>query len=147
MSYLEQLEKVLDHITSIGIYVIRRDTHEMLYFNDRVRAVAPAVRIGSVCHELWPDTCSNCPLLSIGDRESHTTVSYNDPFGGMVDITATRMLWAEGITGLYHNGRPAHAHKARAGAGVGPAADAAGDFVCLFNGHLCQPDQKPFFHG
>lgn len=97
MSYLEQLEKVLDHITSIGIYVIRRDTHEMLYFNDRVRAVAPAVRIGSVCHELWPDTCSNCPLLSIGDRESHTTVSYNDPFGGMVDITATRMLWAEGI--------------------------------------------------
>lgn len=60
-------------------------------------AVAPAVRIGSVCHELWPDTCSNCPLLSIGDRESHTTVSYNDPFGGMVDITATRMLWAEGI--------------------------------------------------
>ena len=97
MSYLEQLEKVLDHITSIGIYVIRRDTHEMLYFNDRVRAVAPDVRIGSVCHELWPETCSNCPLHSIGDQESHTTVSYNDPLGGMVDITAARMLWAEQI--------------------------------------------------
>ena len=89
MLYLEQLEKILNHITSIGIYVVRRDTHEMLYFNERVRAVAPDVRIGSVCHELWAGTCSNCPLLSIGDQESHTTVSYNDPFGDMVDITAT----------------------------------------------------------
>ncbi|NBI80182.1 response regulator [Anaerotruncus colihominis] len=97
MLYLEQLEKILNHITSIGIYVVRRDTHEMLYFNERVRAVAPDVRIGSVCHELWAGTCSNCPLLSIGDQESHTTVSYNDPFGDMVDITATKMLWAEEI--------------------------------------------------
>ena len=95
MSYLEQLEKVLDHITSIGIYVIRRDTHEMLYFNDRVRAVAPAVRIGSVCHELWPDTCSNCPLLTMGDQETNTRVSYGDPFGKVVDISATKFTWGD----------------------------------------------------
>ena len=44
MLYLEQLEKILNHITSIGIYVVRRDTHEMLYFNERVRAVAPEDR-------------------------------------------------------------------------------------------------------
>lgn len=97
MSYLEQLEKVLNHITSIGIYVIRRDTHEMLYFNDRVREAAPEVRIGSICHELWPNTCKNCPLRSIGDQQSHTSVSYNDPFGGMVNITATKMDWADEI--------------------------------------------------
>lgn len=48
---------ILDAIPMTGIYVIREDDHEILYFNKRVKEVAPNIQIGMICHEIWAGTC------------------------------------------------------------------------------------------
>lgn len=93
MERLESLEKILNHLGNTAIYVIRRDTHQILYFNDRVRAVTPTVQLGAICHEVWKGECDNCPLLTMGDRETNAAVSFGDAFGDVVDIVATKMEW------------------------------------------------------
>lgn len=86
-------KKILNHLGNTAVYIVRRDTHEILYFNDRVREVTPQVRLGAVCHELWRGACSPCPLTDIGERETNTVIGYNDPFGKVVSIAATKTEW------------------------------------------------------
>jgi len=80
-----------------AVYVIREDDHKILYYNKRVREVAPNIEKGMVCHELWKGTCDNCPLLYIGDKNEARSVNYDDPFGKAVEIAATRIMWEETI--------------------------------------------------
>lgn len=93
---MDSMEKVLNHLGNTAVYIIRADNHQILYCNDRVKAVTPSARTGMVCHEVWKGECRNCPLLSIGEKETNTTVNYGDSFGEIVDISATRMFWGEG---------------------------------------------------
>ena len=86
-------EKILNAMPETGVYVIREEDHGILYFNKRVQEVSPDVRLGMACHDVWSGTCKCCPLLAMGDRKESRSVSYNDPFGGVVDITATRTVW------------------------------------------------------
>lgn len=88
-------EVILDALEMTGIYVIREDNHEILYYNQRVKEVAPEIREGTICHELWAGSCSNCPLLGIGNKKTNRSINYDDPFGKAVDITATRILWED----------------------------------------------------
>ncbi len=88
---------ILDSLQMTAVYVIREDNHKILYYNKRVRDVAPNIELGMVCHELWEGTCGNCPLLYIGDKKEARTVNYDDPFGKAVEIAATRILWEDAI--------------------------------------------------
>lgn len=90
-------ENILDSLEMTGIYVIREDNHQILYFNKRVKEVAPDIQLGMVCHELWAGSCSNCPLLTIGNRKESRSINYDDPFGKVVDIVATRIMWQDEI--------------------------------------------------
>lgn len=89
--------KILDAFQTTGVYVIREDNHQIQYFNKRVQQVAPDIKKGMVCHELWKKSCINCPLRHIGDRERAQSISYDNPFGKSVKITATRLLWEDEI--------------------------------------------------
>ncbi len=93
----KEYELILDSLQMTGVYVIREDNHKILYYNKRVREVAPNIEVGMVCHELWKGTCDNCPLLYIGDKKEARSVNYDDPFGEAVEIAATRILWEETI--------------------------------------------------
>lgn len=90
-------EKILNAMPETGVYVIREADKSLLYFNKRVQEVSPGARLGVACHEVWAGSCNCCPLLTIGDRQESRSVSYNDPYGGVVDITATRTLWEGSI--------------------------------------------------
>lgn len=92
-----QYEMILDSLQMTGVYVIREDNHAILYYNKRVQEVAPNIRKGMVCHELWQGTCTSCPLHHIGDQKEARSVNYDDPFGKVVEITATRLLWEDTI--------------------------------------------------
>ncbi len=94
---IRDYETVLNSMQNIGVYVIREDNHQVLYYNGRVKDVYPDMRLGLVCHEIWKGVCSNCPLIYIGDRKEYKTINYNNPFGKIVDITATRIIWEESI--------------------------------------------------
>ncbi len=91
----ESLSKILNHMGNTAVYVIRRDTHELLFFNDKVNEITPDISLGKICHEVWKGSCSNCPLLTMGDQETNTRVSYGDPFGKVVDISATKFTWGD----------------------------------------------------
>ncbi|MBO5472182.1 MAG: response regulator [Lachnospiraceae bacterium] len=92
-----EYEKILDALQMTAVYVIREDNHKFLYYNKRVKEVAPDIQTGMVCHELWKGTCSNCPLLFIGDKKEARSVNYDDPFGKAVEIAATRIMWEDTI--------------------------------------------------
>lgn len=91
----ESYGQILDAMPGIGVYVIREEDHGILYYNRRFREVSPEIQPGTACHEVWKGSCDNCPLLTIGDRQENHTVSYNDAFGGVVDIVASRTRWKE----------------------------------------------------
>lgn len=80
-----------------GVYVVREEDRAVLYFNRRVREVSPDVRIGTPCYAVWAGACSCCPLLTIEGRQESRSSGYNEVYGGVVDITATRTMW-EGTT-------------------------------------------------
>lgn len=86
-------EVVLNSMRNIGVYVIREADHQILYFNQKVKDAEPDIRLGMVCHELWPGNCPNCPLLHIGDKKESTAVHYGSPFGNAVEVTASRIAW------------------------------------------------------
>lgn len=90
---IKEYEKILNAVPTTGVFVIREDNHEILYYNKRVKEVLPSVRKGKICHELGDYSCANCPLLTIGDRQENETVSYHNPFGEIVNITAVRTKW------------------------------------------------------
>lgn len=92
-----EYELILDSLQMTAVYVIREDDHRILYFNRRVREVAPNIQKGMVCHEIWKGTCDNCPLLYIGEKKEARSVNYDDPFGKAVEIAATRILWEDTV--------------------------------------------------
>jgi len=84
---------ILDSMRETGVYVIREDNHALLYLNQRVRNITPDAKVGMVCHHLWPESCRNCPLLTIGDKQESRSVCYSSPFGPVVDLVASRIMW------------------------------------------------------
>ncbi len=97
MEHLLQMKKILDGMAGICIYVIRQDNYEILYFNQRVKEYTPHVALGLKCKDVWEGYCRYCPLQYIGDKDSYSTISYDDPFGKIVDISATKMMWEDKI--------------------------------------------------
>ena len=95
MSNRDSIHRILNHLGKTAIYVIRQDTHEILFYNQRAEEVTPDIRQGMICHELWSQYCHNCPLRDLGDKETNTTVGYNGLFGSLVDISATPLPWGE----------------------------------------------------
>lgn len=91
------LGNILDSFSETGIYVITQDTHEILYYNRRVKEIAPEIKIGEVCHNIWQGSCEECPLKTIGKEQTQHVINYNDHFGKLVDIIATRMMWENNI--------------------------------------------------
>ena len=94
---IREYEKILQAVPTTGVFIIREDNHEILYYNERVREVSPHVCKGMTCHELGEHSCTSCPILTIGDKQENHTIAYNNPFGEMVDITAVRTRWEDQI--------------------------------------------------
>ncbi|MDE6607093.1 MAG: hypothetical protein K2K54_04965, partial [Lachnospiraceae bacterium] len=93
----KDFEIILDSMRTTGIYVIREEDHQILYFNKRIKEVEPDIRVGMVCHELWPSGCPNCPLLHIGNKKESKAIHYGSPFGNAVEVLATRIMWKDTV--------------------------------------------------
>ncbi len=80
-----------------GVYVIQETDRALLYVNKHARDVSPQASPGIPCHQVWSGSCDCCPLTAIGSRPQNRTVSYNAAYGGIVDLTASRITWDGGI--------------------------------------------------
>lgn len=90
-------EKILDALPETAAYVIRESDRALLYFNRRVRRQFPDARLGEDCRRAGAGLCARCPIQQAGETGESRAVAYSEPYGGVVDITATRTLW-EGDT-------------------------------------------------
>lgn len=88
-------ENLFDHLGDMAVYVIRRDDRRILYFNEKVREVAPEIEVGQICGEIWAGTCDNCPVDALGEKEFCNTINFDDPFGEVVDLMAAKTFWGE----------------------------------------------------
>ena len=93
---IKDYKNILDAIPKTGVYVVREDNHEILYLNRRIKELAPHMREGMTCDRMWTNSCLNCPLLNIGDRQESQSIN-NDNLLGTVDMEARRMLWEDEI--------------------------------------------------
>ncbi len=91
------LAAILNAMPTTGVYVIREEDRGLLYFNQRVREVSPEAELGKPCYTFWGGSCACCPLPYAKDGRESRTVSYNAPYGGMVDVTAARILWEDSV--------------------------------------------------
>lgn len=94
---VKDLENILNAMPETGVYVVREDDHRLLYFNRRAKEASPEMERGRPCHEIGGRACRNCPLLTAGERTENRSVSYSGRYGGVVEITASRILWEDGV--------------------------------------------------
>ncbi len=90
-------ELILDALPGTGVYVLREDDHRVLYYNRRVKELAPELERGSVCRDICRGERPDCPLLFIGDQKEYRFVCYNGLFGKIMDVTAMRIMWEDEI--------------------------------------------------
>ena len=92
------LDKLLDSLTEISVYVIEEATHRLLYFNQRCRETRRGrAALGTKCHEVWPEVCANCPLNELDGGDFSHIVCFDPILKTTVDVTANRLLWDGGI--------------------------------------------------
>ena len=90
-------ERILNALPETGIYVVRQEDRAILYFNQRIRQLAPQIRLGAPCGELWGGSCSDCPLTKAAEEGRASVSVYSESVAKMMEITAVKTLW-EGAT-------------------------------------------------
>lgn len=89
---ISDYELLLDSLQMAGVYVIRKDNHQLLYFNKWMKKAVPDIRLGTVRHELWVNPVSG------GRREiENENIDDAHPLKGTARIEAARVLWEKKI--------------------------------------------------
>lgn len=90
----DNLSNLLNALTETSVYVIEETSHKLLYFNQRCQNTSRGKAVlGTECHKVWPEVCSNCPLDGMGTNSSNHIVCYDPLLETTVDVTANRILW------------------------------------------------------
>lgn len=82
-------------------YVCCADSHEVLFVNDKMRALFPDIKVGGLCYSgIWNDgeMSNGCPmeLLRKTGEDKHTFELYNHCFRIWFKVTAMWVDWIEG---------------------------------------------------
>ena len=85
------------------VYVIEKETHRLLYFNDAVARTFPKAALGLPCHQVfWGKTsiCSFCPSRNLGVSNCVTDVLPHSPSWKISDVSLSPILW-DNLTPAY----------------------------------------------
>jgi len=89
--------ELLSAIPGVGVCVIKKYNHELIFFNNLMKEVTPHISRGMLCHELWSSHCSSCPLMQASrDRACHS-ITRSDIFGCSVRLTAREVMWDDNV--------------------------------------------------
>ncbi len=92
-----QLRELLSGLGDTAVCIIRRDTREVLFYNDVVEKHSPWIRPGQLCYELWPNTCENCPLNQLTSKRNSFSVNYSPIVNSSADVTVSECMWEDYI--------------------------------------------------
>ena len=90
-------KELLSLLPGVGLCVIKKQNHELLFYNDVMKEMTPHVATGMLCHELWTSHCSSCPLMMASRDKVSASTTRSDVFGCSVRITAREVLWDNSI--------------------------------------------------
>lgn len=90
-------KELLSLLPGVGMCVIKKQNHELLFFNDVMKEMTPHIAEGMLCHELWTSHCSSCPLMMASRDKVSASTTRSDVFGCSVRITAREVLWENSI--------------------------------------------------
>lgn len=92
-------ENVLDSITNVGIYIIEKQSHAIIYCNKRFKELVPAAEVSLGCYEIGMDICDRCPLQSYDPAKKGGNVFLRESrlFGGMAEVSVDELLWEDKI--------------------------------------------------
>jgi signal transduction histidine kinase len=84
---------VLDAMKGVGVYVIERSTHIILYFNKKMADIAPRIHLGAVCSDTSEGECGDCPLQYTENKEFHQSIHYIQKSDSYLTTTACKIMW------------------------------------------------------
>ncbi|MBQ2761788.1 MAG: EAL domain-containing protein [Mailhella sp.] len=90
-------KELLSLLPGVGLCVIKKQNHELLFFNDIMKEMTPHIAEGMLCHELWTSHCSSCPLMMASRDKASASTTRSDVFGCSVRLTAREVLWDNSI--------------------------------------------------
>ena len=99
----KRLIEVIDHMQEM-IYVVDKDTYELLFFNQTIRQAIPEAFTRQTCYyrfHRFEAPCPNCPLASLSDAGAEYIVRTVDSWGAPFVTKAFNIAWEKGRrTGL-----------------------------------------------
>lgn len=91
----QNLTSVLENQNS-WVYVINLDTFELLYVNDKAKALSPQIKEGDLCYRCivgGDQPCPNCPALKENQEANKNHYVYNKHLNLHVHIDSSFIQW------------------------------------------------------
>lgn len=82
------------------IYIVKKDTYELLYFNRKTKCSSEHLQIGRACYDVFEGRsvpCAHCPLKEVGiGANNKSKVIYNEKSKVWWEVDVSSIVW-EGI--------------------------------------------------
>lgn len=85
----------LNLFTSVGIYIVEKNSHKLLFYNNRFKEICPNVYEGMDCRDLKRGPCHNCPMKLLGEKAITNSTIYKKENNDFIEITTTRIMWKD----------------------------------------------------
>lgn len=97
---LHTRQEVMNHLDSY-IYVIRSETFEVLFTNDKIHNLMKEASNNTACYSFFRGKtaqCEDCPLQRLNSDDTERVVQeiYNDKLGIWMEVTASILRWTDG---------------------------------------------------
>jgi len=92
-----QICQLLSGLGHVGVYVVRKNTREILFCNPFLKSYSKEQVEGQFCHTVWSEYCDGCPITRMKDGISPTFTMPTSCFGCPVSVTAVEILWEDHI--------------------------------------------------
>lgn len=96
---MNNFRKVFDSMKNIGIYIIEKESHTIIYCNQKFKELVPKAEVSLGCYEIGMDICGQCPLEYYESNKEKENIFLRESkvYGGMVEISVEEMLWEDKI--------------------------------------------------
>lgn len=93
-----QINQAIINNQQLYTYIVKKDTFEVLFYNNKFKNIIPNIEIGKVCYESkgYKAPCNKCPIKQvIGETKINTTKFYCKFANNWLGVTSTQIKWID----------------------------------------------------
>ncbi|MDE6182023.1 MAG: GGDEF domain-containing protein, partial [Eubacteriales bacterium] len=93
-----QINQAIVSNQQLYTYIVRADTFEVLYLNDKFKNIIPNINIGEVCYKAkgYDYPCHECPIKkAVGEVDTNTSKFYCEFVDNWLGVTSTKIKWID----------------------------------------------------